>query len=121
MSEITASSVGTARIDASTWSRARSRLRDPAVLFALISLVAGGVLIAITPPLRGPDEAQHFLRAYGITQGDLVPSALDAQGHKGLSLPARIDRDLKFFEDKKFAHRAPGFSYWSVFAAHAQE
>ena len=121
LSEITAGSVRTGRIDAPALARGRSRLRDPAVLFALISLLAGALLIAITPPLRGPDEAQHFLRAYGITQGDLVPGTLDAQGHKGLYLPARIDRELKFFEDKKFAHRVPGFSYWSVFAAHAQE
>jgi len=94
--------------------RARGRLRDPAALFA------GAALLTITPPLRGPDEAQHFLRAYGITQGDLVPRLLDAQGRKGLYLPARLDRELKFFEDKKFAHRTPGFSYRSVFAAHAQ-
>jgi hypothetical protein len=120
LSEITAGSVRTGRIDAPALARGRSRLRDPAVLFALISLLAGALLIAITPPLRGPDEAQHFLRAYGITQGDLVPGTLDAQGHKGLYLPARIDRELKFFEDKKFAHRVPGFTYWSVFAAHAQ-
>lgn len=121
MSEITAGSVRTARIEALTLPRARSRLRDPAVLFAALSLVAGALLIAITPPLRGPDEAQHFLRAYGLTQGDLVPRTLDVQGHKGLYLPARLDRELKFFEDNKFAHRTPGFSYWSVFAAHAQE
>ena len=121
MSEITAASVGTARIDALTSSRARARLRDPAVLFALVALLAGALLIAITPPLRGPDEAQHFLRAYGITQGDLVPRLRDAQGRKGLYLPAHIDRELKFFENKRFAYRTPGFSYWSVFAAHAKE
>ena len=121
MSEITAGSVGTARIDALTLARARSRLRDPAVLFALIALLAGALLIAIAPPLRGPDEAQHFLRAYGITQGDLVPRLRDAQGRKGLYVPAHIDRGLKFFENKRFAYRTPGFSYWSVFAAHAQE
>jgi hypothetical protein len=120
LSAITAGRV-TARRRTPAFPRARGRLRDPAVLFALISLFAGALLVIITPPLRGPDEAQHFLRAYGITQGDLVPSLLDAQGRKGLYLPAGIDRDRKFFEDKRFAHRTPGFTYWSVFAAHAQE
>ena len=120
MSEITAGRV-TARMGTPAFPRARSRLRDPAVLFALISLFAGALLVAITPPLRGPDEAQHFLRAFGVAQGDLAPSMLDAQGRKGLYVPARIIRELKFFEDKRFAYRMPGFTYWSVFAAHAQE
>ena len=120
LSEITAGRV-TARTGTLAFARAAGRLRDPAMVFALVSLIAGALLVAITPPLRGPDEAQHFLRAYGLAQGDVIPSMLDAEGRKGLYLPAGIDRDLKFFEDKKFAHRTPGFSYWSVFAAHAQE
>jgi Predicted membrane protein (DUF2142) len=121
LSELAAGAVGTAPVGVRERARARSRLRDPAVLFALIALLAGSLLIAVTPPLRGPDEAQHFLRAYGLTQGDLVPNTRDAQGHKGLYLPARIARELSFFEDKKFAHRTPGFSYWDVFAAHARD
>ena len=120
MSEITAGEVRTAPLGAPERARARSRLFDPAVLFALISVVAGALLIAITPPLRGPDEAQHFLRAYGLTQGEVVPRTVDTQGHKGLDLPARLARELNFFEDKKFANRSPGFTYWDVFAAHAQ-
>jgi uncharacterized membrane protein len=120
LSEITAGAVRSAPTEVVDRARPASRLRDPAVLFALISFLAGALLVAITPPLRGPDEAQHFLRAYGITQGDLVPSTLDAEGRKGLYIPARIERELKFFEDKRFAHRTPGFTYWSVFAAHAE-
>jgi hypothetical protein len=121
LSEITAGRVGIGRIVALPWARARRLVCDPAVLFALISLVAGALLIAITPPLRGPDEAEHFLRAYGIAQGDFVPRIVDGQGRKGVYLPARLERDLKFFDDKKFANRTPGFSFWSVFAAHAQQ
>jgi len=90
------------------------------VLFALISLLAGALLVAITPPLRGPDEAEHFLRGYGVSQGDFVPRTRDAEGRKGLYLPARIERELKFFSDRIFAHRTSGFTYWEVFAAHAQ-
>ena len=100
--------------------RARSRLRDPAVLFALISLFAGAVLVAITPPLRGPDEEEHFLRAYGLAQGDIVPHTRDAEGRKGLYLSVGLERELKFFAEKIRAHRTPGFTYWDVFAAHAQ-
>jgi len=119
LSEIAAGRV--TRIEPPALARAASRLRDPAVLFASIALLAGALLIAITPPLRGPDEAQHFLRAYGIAQGDLVPRLRDGQGRKGLYLPSGIDREVKFFESKRFAYRIPGFTYSSVFAAHAQE
>ena len=45
----------------------------------------GGFLgIALNPPLRGPDEPAHFLRALGIAHGELVPSTTDAQGRRGL-------------------------------------
>jgi len=121
LSGITAGAVGTAPVDVRERARAGSRLRHPAVLFVLISILAGALLIAITPPLRGPDEAQHFLRAYGLTQGDVVPNTRDAQGHKGLYIPAGIERELNFFENKRFAYSTHGFSYWTVFAAHAQE
>jgi Predicted membrane protein (DUF2142) len=119
--DITAGSVERRSAHARSWGGARHRLRDPAVLFAALSLLAGALLVAVTPPLRGPDEAEHFLRAYGLTQGDLVPATVDANGRKGLYLPTRIERDLRFFEDKRFAHRMPGFNYADVFAAHARE
>jgi uncharacterized membrane protein len=48
--------------------------------------------------LRGPDEAQHFLRAYGLAQGDLVPNTRDVNGRKGLFLPPHMHRDFTFFE-----------------------
>ena len=38
-----------------------------------MSLLFGTLLILATPPLRGPDETAHFLRAYGVAQGDIVP------------------------------------------------
>lgn len=66
--------------------------------FSLLSLLFGLLLVIVTPPLRGPDEAQHFLRAFGLAQGDLVPTTRDANGRKGLFLPPRMHRDFTFFE-----------------------
>jgi Predicted membrane protein (DUF2142) len=123
LSEITAGAVRSAPTRGRTVDRAgaSSRLGNPALLFTAVSLFAGALLAVITPPLRGPDEAQHFLRAYGITQGDLVPRSLDLKGRKGLYIPARLERELAFFESKRYAYRTPGFTYWSIFAAHAQD
>jgi len=55
----------------------RVALAHPATIFVVLSMLFGAAIIAITAPLRGPDEAAHFLRAYGIAQGDLVPSQAD--------------------------------------------
>jgi Predicted membrane protein (DUF2142) len=73
-------------------------LVHPAVVFASLSLVFGGLLLALTPPLRGPDEAAHFLRAHAIGRGDLLPSTVDGVGRKGILLPARLHDGFAFFE-----------------------
>ena len=67
-------------------------------MFAVLSFIVGTLLIIATPPLRGPDESQHFLRAYGVAQGDIFPAATDAQGRKGLFLPAAFAADFRFFD-----------------------
>lgn len=75
-----------------------SRLGHPAALFVLISLLTGTLAIAFTPPLRGPDESAHFLRAYGYALGEILPRRTDEHGRRGLLLPAAIERDYAFFE-----------------------
>ena len=45
----------------------------PAIVFALLSLFFGSAIIAINPPLRGPDEISHFLRIYSYARGELLP------------------------------------------------
>ena len=39
----------------------------PVTVFLVISAVFGSITILMTPPLRGPDELPHFLRAYGVS------------------------------------------------------
>jgi uncharacterized membrane protein len=79
------------------------------------SLLFGILLILVTPPLRGPDETQHFLRAYGIAQGDFVPSTRDEQGRKGVFLPARLYAGFDYFETARIARKT---SYGAVFRAY---
>ncbi|MFL6803681.1 MAG: DUF2142 domain-containing protein [Xanthobacteraceae bacterium] len=73
-------------------------------------MLFGAAIIAITAPLRGPDEAAHFLRAYGIAQGDLVPSQADGMKRKGVFLPARLHREFALFEA---AHATERRMHWS--------
>jgi uncharacterized membrane protein len=71
---------------------------NPAHLFCLFSLVVGSALVAINPPLRGPDESAHFVRIYSIGEGELIPGNPDALGRRGVMLPSDLYRDFSFFE-----------------------
>ena len=82
----------------SGWPAVWMGLRKPVTAFVLLSVVFGLPTLALNPPLRGPDEGAHFLRAYGVAQGDIVPSTYDQQGRKGVVVPAGLHADLKFFE-----------------------
>jgi predicted membrane protein DUF2142 len=87
----------------------------PVAAFVALSLLFGTLIILATPPLRGPDETAHFLRAYGVAQGDLVPSIRDAQGRKGILLPPRLYDGFEFFESVRIKEKPAGFGYGPVF------
>ena len=87
----------------------------PALLFAAFSLVFGISMIVATPPLRAPDEAAHFLRAYGIAGGEIVPGTTDQRGRKGLYLPAGFHHDFAFFARAQADFGNGSFGYGEVF------
>ena len=89
---------------------------NPAVLFTLLSLLFGSVTIALAPPLRGPDEGAHFVRAYAIALGEIIPRRTDAHGRRGTFLPAGIHDDLAFFEEARQRERG---NYRAVMGDHA--
>jgi hypothetical protein len=91
-------------------------VHQPVTVFVLLATLFGFAAVFAIPPLRGADEPAHFLRAYGITQGEVVPSLQDAQGRKGVLLPARLHDDYDFFETMRYQFGTPGFSYREVFA-----
>src|SRR3954464_3734025 len=62
----------------------------PINIFATLSLLFGSLMTVATPPLRGPDERAHFVRAYAVALGDIVPSIRDPEGRKGIFLPAGV-------------------------------
>jgi hypothetical protein len=94
-------------------------LAKPAAVFVALSLLFGMLTIAAEPPLRGPDEKAHFLRAYGLSRGEIVPAGVDHEGRKGLLVPARLYDDLEFFEDTRYRIKTPGFSYREVLTDYA--
>lgn len=50
----------------------RKIISSPVLVFSIIALFFGSLIIALTPPFAGGDEEAHFIRAYGISQGQLT-------------------------------------------------
>src|SRR3546814_17408689 len=55
----------------------------------------------------------HFLRAWGIAHGEILPST-EVGGRKGLYLPADLHDDFAFFEAARRRFGAERFSYREV-------
>jgi uncharacterized membrane protein len=92
-----------------------ARAPHPVTAFAAVSLLFGTLIILATPPLRGPDETAHFLRAYGAALGDIIPSNRDADGRKGILLPAHLYEGFDYFERVRVREKEFGFTYGPVF------
>lgn len=90
--------------------------RRPVLLFVVLSAMFGTAIVFINPPLRGPDEAQHFVRIYGIARGEVLPSTLDARGRRGTFLPAQLADDLTLFDAARSRVNDPDFSYRTLLA-----
>jgi uncharacterized membrane protein len=59
--------------------------------FVLIALIFGNALIVLNPPFQTADEAQHFFRAWQITQGEFISRAKTPLGEAGGYLPSSLD------------------------------
>src|SRR5580658_1680542 len=57
-------------------------------VFVALSLTFGLGMMIVTPPFETPDEPHHFMRAYQISEGHLLPRFRDNVG--GDELPASI-------------------------------
>ncbi len=66
------------------------------------------------PPLRGADEPAHFLRAYGLSRGEILSFDVDEKGRKGILLPAAMADDFAFFQNARYKVGTPGFAYGDV-------
>lgn len=96
--------------------RALTVITNPTAVFVVLASVLGLFLVVLTPPLRGPDEPAHFLRAYGIAGGAIVPMMTDDVGRRGLLLPAPVYDGYTFFADARAKFAGASFTYFEVFA-----
>lgn len=49
------------------------KIKQPQILFVIISIISGYFFLILTPPLWGLDEPSHFSRAYQIAGGRVLP------------------------------------------------
>jgi uncharacterized membrane protein len=86
------------------------------LIFLAASLCVGLLAIAVNPPLRGPDEPAHFLRAYAIAHGEFVPATRDARGRRGLFLPPPLNAQFRYFNNMRESLPASDRGYARIFA-----
>jgi uncharacterized membrane protein len=101
------------------WGTTSAFYSQPVAVFNLLSGIFGALIIGLTPPMRGPDEPAHFVRAYGLAQGEIIPSLRDPTGRKGILIPRRLQREMEVFELARHEIGRDDFSYRQVFAAYA--
>ena len=72
-------------LSGSFWGRcapfgAAKTLAAPENCFLLLALVFGSLYFWAVPPFQSPDEIGHFLSAYHVSEGGLLPEGKDAKG-----------------------------------------
>lgn len=60
------------------------------ILFAFFSVLFGLLILFVTPPFQTPDEVNHFLRAYSVSDGNIIDIKINNDA--GNYLPADIDK-----------------------------
>lgn len=66
----------------------------PERIFLLFSILVGGLLVVLTPPMCTPDENAHFMNAYSISRGDVFPEIVDG------NIGRYVDEDVLNFKNK---------------------
>jgi uncharacterized membrane protein len=79
-------------------------------------MLFGSVIIILTPPLEGPDEPAHFIHAYAMSTGTIIPADVDAKGRKGIFFPARLYDSYSVFADVPGDVQAHEFNNQRVWA-----
>lgn len=67
--------------------------------FLLVAGILGVAFILILPVGQSPDDIMHFRRAYGITEGVLIPSVINENGGVGSAVPADTEEVLETFPE----------------------
>jgi len=75
----------------------RNFLSKPEGFFLVFSILFGLLFVFLVPPLETPDENSHFLRAYQISDANLVSQKFEKDGriHYGSNIPISVNTSLK--------------------------
>ncbi|MFP4361880.1 MAG: DUF2142 domain-containing protein [Alphaproteobacteria bacterium] len=85
----------------------------PVAVFLALSVLFGPLIVALNPPLRGPDELAHYLRAHALAQGELIAdTAIDDR--LGIFLPAELAAEIDAFEAYRGRLGDDDFTYRDV-------
>ena len=72
---------------------ARLHASTPAIVCFILGLLGALPLVLLTPPFQVPDEAQHFARAYQLSEGSLWSEMRG--GRVGADLPASLSASIE--------------------------
>lgn len=81
-------------------------------IFVISALFFGFIIMMLIPPFQVPDEAQHFEKAYVISQGKFNPENHD--GKIGFYIPNEIVTAVDEYTHKVFGNRDEKISYSSI-------
>jgi uncharacterized membrane protein len=73
----------------------RSVATDPARCFLVLGMLVGLLLVFIVEPMGGIDEAAHFVRAYQVSTGRLIPQIPAEKGNGTGTAGACIPKDVQ--------------------------
>ncbi len=82
--------------------------------FVLVALVCGMLLTFFLPPFNAPDETAHFINAYAMSQGNLIPEEYEGQ------LVRMVPAYYKKYTDQypgtmKGAYNPGRYYYWDMY------
>jgi len=77
---------------------------SPAHFFLLIALFFGTVYGCLVPPFQAPDEVNHFLRAYHLSEGHAFGEKMDARF--GGYLPESLAKVAQVFRPLRYNYEA---------------
>ena len=67
----------------------------PQRVFLFTAIIWGSLTVFITPPFQVPDEPNHFLRAFQIASGDLLPE--NQNNRVGGFVPSSLEKTILLF------------------------
>lgn len=83
-----------------------TRLRLEAKIFLVISFIFGLCFVFVSPPMKAPDEPQHYYRSYEISELDVVATKY-SNGRYGYNLPDNVGAFGEQFLIREERHLPP--------------